>query len=117
MIHEVRDSNDILHTSNDAIGQAFVNHFSSIFVSTMNDDDGALNDALGAVTCSISNDDILLLIASHTTLDVKLDTMYPDKAPGPDGMTKTFYEKHWHLIGGDFIEAILHVLNDGGYIH
>lgn len=119
MIHEVRDSNNIIHTTNDEIGQAFVYHYSFIFKSMVSGDDRAIIDALDSVTCTISEDDNILFIAPYIVIDVNstLDIMYLDKAPGPDGMTVTFYKKNWHLIGGDVTKAVLHVLNNGGFIH
>jgi hypothetical protein len=39
--------------------------------------------------------------------------MHPNKAPGPDGFTAGFYQKHWYLIKEDVMRAVLLFLNGG----
>jgi hypothetical protein len=39
--------------------------------------------------------------------------MKPNKAPGPDGFTAGFYQKHWNLLGNVICQAILNFLNGG----
>ena len=42
-----------------------------------------------------------------------LDQMNPNKAPGPDGMTAMFYQKHWDIIGEDIYKVLIDCLNRG----
>lgn len=32
--------------------------------------------------------------------------MHPDKAPGPDGMTPTFFQKHWKIVDHDIVKLV-----------
>jgi hypothetical protein len=35
------------------------------------------------------------------------------KALGPDGISPFFFQKFWHVVGNDVVEAILYVLQSG----
>lgn len=39
--------------------------------------------------------------------------MDPDKAPGPDGMTPAFYQKHWAIVGHDVVELVRMFMQEG----
>ncbi|XP_074352931.1 uncharacterized protein LOC141692091 [Apium graveolens] len=42
--------------------------------------------------------------------------MHPDKAPGPDGMTPAFFQKHWHIGGEDVYKMVKHFFVTGDLI-
>ena len=44
---------------------------------------------------------------------VALFQMAPSKAPGVDGYTAGFYQRHWSLLGGDVTKVVLDFLNGG----
>ena len=44
---------------------------------------------------------------------VALFQMAPSKAPGVDGFTAGFFQRHWNLIRHDLVAAILDFLNGG----
>jgi hypothetical protein len=56
-----------------------------------------------------------LLDAPFTDMEVKkaLFMMHPHKAPGPDGFTAGFFQRHWSLIGPDVCSVVLAFLNGG----
>ena len=51
----------------------------------------------------------------YTAAEVKqaLFDMAPSKAPGVDGFTAGFYQRHWDVVGEDITTAILSFLNGG----
>ncbi|XP_019173839.1 PREDICTED: uncharacterized protein LOC109169413 [Ipomoea nil] len=54
------------------------------------------------------------LIRPFTMDEVKaaLFSMYPDKAPGPDGMNPGFYQHFWDEVGGDVSSFIVNCLDN-----
>jgi hypothetical protein len=39
--------------------------------------------------------------------------MHPSKAPGVDGFTAGFYQRHWSLVGPELCAVVLGFLNGG----
>ena len=40
-----------------------------------------------------------------------LHQMHPTKAPGPDGISASFYHKYWNIVGLNISNMVLNVLN------
>lgn len=55
------------------------------------------------------------LCSPFTAVEVRkaLFMMKPNKAPGPNGFTASFYQRHWDLLGEDISRAVLEFLNGG----
>ena len=53
------------------------------------------------------------LSSEYTADEIKaaLFQMGLTKAPGPDGMNAFFYQKFWHIIGGNVVSAVIEFLN------
>ncbi|XP_031131672.1 uncharacterized protein LOC116033057 [Ipomoea triloba] len=48
----------------------------------------------------------LLRPIEHDEVKAALFSMAPDKAPGPDGMTPSFYQNFWSTVGRDLIDFV-----------
>ena len=42
---------------------------------------------------------------------VALKQIHSNKAPGPNGMSAVFFQKHWNIVGNNITDMILNVLN------
>lgn len=53
------------------------------------------------IQTKVTKEQNTILVAEVTDAEVKSDFfhMYPDKSPGPDGMSLKFYKKYWHIAG------------------
>ena len=43
--------------------------------------------------------------------------MHPTKAPRPDGMSTSFYQKFWDIVGYDVTNMVLNVLNSNASLY
>jgi hypothetical protein len=70
---------------------------------------------LNLVQEKVVHEDYDMLNELFTEDEVKraLFQMHPSKAPGVDGFTAGFYQRHWDLLGPDMCAAILGFLNGG----
>ena len=53
------------------------------------------------------------LLQPYTAKEVKqaLFQMRPSMSPRPDGMSPFFFQKFWHVVGGDVTNAVLSFLH------
>lgn len=52
------------------------------------------------------HNNILLEPVSDSEVKQAIFSMHPDKAPGPDGMTPAFYQKHWAVVGNEITQLV-----------
>ena len=60
--------------------------------------------------------DMQQILSSDVTTDeikIAMFQMGPTKAPGPDDMNALFYQKFWHIMGDNVINAVLYYLQFG----
>lgn len=72
-------------------------------------------EVIEAVSQSITQVDNMELLQEVTKEEVKLALfqMHPDKAPGPDGMTPAFFQRHWEIVGEDMWRMTRHFFSTG----
>ena len=60
--------------------------------------------------------DMQQILSSDVTADeikIAVFQMGPTKAPRPDGMNAFFYQKFWHIVGENVVNAMLDYLHSG----
>ena len=73
----------------------------------------SVGKCISAISSTITDEMNEKLTATFTNEEVKqpLDQMGPLKAPGPDGFTASFYQKHWSTVGLEVCDVALYFLN------
>ncbi|XP_019199805.1 PREDICTED: uncharacterized protein LOC109193404 [Ipomoea nil] len=89
-----------------------LDYFNNIFTSG---NPGAGEEFFGKVEQQVSQAQNDSLLQPFTVEEVKdaLFAMYPDKAPGPDGMNPSFYQHFWDVVGGDVASFVINCLESG----
>jgi hypothetical protein len=74
-----------------------------------------MQQLLNLVSKRVVQEDKDNMEADFTEEEIKraLFQMHPSKAPGVDGFTAGFYQRHWSLVGPELCAAVLGFLNGG----
>lgn len=86
----------------DGLKELITNYYQELFSSSQVNSDEVIN----CVKQKISEEQNVQLMKEITEGEVReaIFHMHPDKAPGPDGMTPAFFQKHWNVVGKDVIK-------------
>ena len=111
-IHGIRNSEDAWLEEIDDIADMAVNYFENMFKSGACD---RLEECLAAVPYNVTSDMQIFLTGEYSAEKIKaaLFQMGSIKAPRPNGMNTLFYQKLWHIVGDNVVNAILEFLNTG----
>ncbi|XP_031131888.1 uncharacterized protein LOC116033272 [Ipomoea triloba] len=100
-----------LWVEDDELNTLVLNYFSEIFTSSSSV--SAMDSFAASVEPRVTQDQNEVLLRPFQPEEVKtaLFSMFPDKAPGPDGMNPGFYQHYWDVVGGDVTTFVLNCLN------
>lgn len=62
---------------------------------------------------SFSENEGITNVPSDTEIFDVFKSLNPSKAPGPDGMFASFYQKYWNIVGSDVCHVIENVFRSG----
>ncbi|KAL0283653.1 UNVERIFIED_CONTAM: LINE-1 retrotransposable element O protein [Sesamum radiatum] len=91
-----------------------LNYFRSIFASTNPTPEAV--DEVSKVRGTPSHHAMNESLTQHFTSEEvfhALKQMHPLKSPGPDGMSPSFFQKYWSIVGTDVCATVLDFLNNG----
>ena len=100
------------HKEQEAIEKIILDYFSSIFSSNQPSNFKASLKAMDKrVTPEMNNE----LLKEFKVEEVwrAFKQMHPTKSPGPNGMSRIFYQKHWEIVGRSVSNCVLQTLNTG----
>ncbi|XP_019200076.1 PREDICTED: uncharacterized protein LOC109193678 [Ipomoea nil] len=94
----------------DAMRTTIFDYYRNIFSSNPSQiDESFYANVLPRVTHT--QNEALLRPFEKDEVRTALFAMFPDKAPGPDGMNSGFYQQFWDVVGGDVSDFIVNCLN------
>lgn len=108
---KIKDSANNEYDQEEQIEMILVNYFSDLFASGGATEHQAV---LNCIDSQISTRWCSYLNSPFSAVEVKdaLKQMHPNKAPGPDGMSPLFFQKHWNTVGENVTRFVLDVLNN-----
>lgn len=98
-IKKLNDANGVWKESDEEIQEIITDYFEQTF-QTGGVDEGLLDGERVRTIVADQNDSLLMLVTSE---DVKnaLFSMYPEKAPGIDGLNPGFFQAYWPIVVDD----------------
>lgn len=79
-------------------------YFNNLFTATEADWRGVV-DCVSKTITEVQNDELLSPFLEEE-VKTALFQMNPDKAPGPDGMTPAFFQRHWKIVGTNVVKLV-----------
>lgn len=88
--------------SEEEIQDVVIQYFSNLFQASCVDGKLSERERVNLVT----EEENMVLSAGITPEEVKnaVDSMYPEKSPGLDGLNPAFYQSYWTIVGKDVVE-------------
>uniref|UniRef100_A0A803PJY6 Reverse transcriptase domain-containing protein n=1 Tax=Cannabis sativa TaxID=3483 RepID=A0A803PJY6_CANSA len=99
-------------TDSEALVRMIEHHFEQLFTSR-NPEQEIINNVLSGLTNCLSEAEFNSLSLPYNDSEIKRAAfqLASDKAPGSDGYNGSFFQKNWHIVGTDVLEAAKGFLN------
>ena len=111
-INGLEDANRVWQEGDKVIQDIISNYFSSIYRSDQPSHFSLVIDAVETKVTAEINDSLLQAFQPEE-IQAALQQMHPIKSPGPNGMPPIFFQKYWNIVGQNFSDCILNILNTG----
>ena len=108
----IEDSEGIPVFEEKQIVEVISNYFQQIFNSSSPPTAAIVNRAL-THCISTSTNEALTAIPSISEVKTTLFGIHPDKAPGPDGFSTSFFQSNWSVVGPAITREIQHFFSTG----
>ena len=94
----------------ESIAQVAISYFDNIYSSSH---PNRIVEVIDAIPFKVTDEMNESLIREFTRDEVviALKQIHPNKAPGPNGMSAMFFQKHWSIVGNNITNMIPNVLN------
>lgn len=108
----IEDSSGRAKYKEEEIVRCITEFYSNIFSSQMSNSAQTVNEGISPLVTTEMNQ---TLIALPSPLEIKdaLFSISPDKAPGPDGFSASFYQSFWDIIGEDVTRDVQSFFSSG----
>ena len=95
----------------------FCGYFADLFTTSSLDQKlmDSVVEGRGTKVAKEMNDQLIQPFTKEEIVEALIQ-MCPTKAPGPDGLPATFYQKHWNSVSRGVVNTCLHILNEQGTI-
>ncbi|KAH9784956.1 reverse transcriptase domain-containing protein [Citrus sinensis] len=113
----IEDSQGNWMQNADEVESEFCGYFADLFTTSSPDQKlmDTVLEGMGTKVTKEMNDQLIQPFTKEEIVDALMQ-MCPTKAPGPDGLPATFYQKHWNPVSTGVVNTCLHILNEQGTI-
>lgn len=94
----IEDDNGIQHVEEEKIAATISQYFQNIFTSSNPQVSEVVNRALKPCISQAVNEKLFAL-PSDDEIREEMFAIHPDKAPGPDGFSASFFQSNWEAVG------------------
>ncbi|XP_074336591.1 uncharacterized protein LOC141673749 [Apium graveolens] len=110
-IHKLQNKWDEWVEWDDGLQDLISDYFKNLYAT----DEPDWGEVIDNIPTTITVAQNIKLVKPVTNEEFKnaLFQMHPDKAPGPNGMTPTFFQKNWQIVGNDVVNVVKEFFRDG----